>query len=106
MFLVVIHLQCVSNSPESVITTQIAEIQCQSANQFPAGADIFGPGGTCCEPPFRTPQYGMVCVVNGTGTENHRGAEGLCSKLAKGKISSWNWQTQEKLPEFYLHLLI
>ena len=47
MFLVVIHLQCVSNSPESVITTQIAEIQCQSANQFPAGADIIGPGGTC-----------------------------------------------------------
>lgn len=44
VFSVVISLQCVSNSPESVITTQVAEIQCQSSNQFPDGADIIGPG--------------------------------------------------------------
>ena len=46
MFSGVINLQCVSNSPESVIVTQIAEVQCQSCNQFPDGADIIGPGGT------------------------------------------------------------
>ena len=46
MFSVVINLQCVSNSPESVIMTQIAEVQCQSSNQFLDGADIIGPGGT------------------------------------------------------------
>lgn len=81
VFSVVISLQCVSNSPESVITTQVAEIQCQSSNQFPDGLILLAQGHI--ENHLSKLRSMGWYVLWMRQAENHRRAEGLCSKISQ-----------------------